>query len=140
MDFGRYRIEDGRLAHWNDGYFFGDDTSLSKLIHTGQFGDDDILKHLEMLEEYDITTGIKDHLAADNDDLWTVMETHPEEDPVTGSRALLLIDELIVLKVPELTHTSLPDLLRFPLHVLTHLIQRCRDAANKAKSLPLDLK
>lgn len=82
---------------------------------------DDISKELSLLEEYDKTFDLFDH--SQEDDLISIVYMHPDEDPLTGSKGIAMINEIIGLRVPELTGESLGDLMAYPRHVLEHLMK-----------------
>lgn len=100
---------------------YGEGSSVRELVLTKTIPDD-INKGLSLLEEYDKTFDLYDHSL--DDDLMSIIYMHPEEDPLTGSRSIALINEILGLRLPELTGESLNDLMSYPRHILDHLISK----------------
>ena len=84
------------------------------------------------MEEYDHTYKLYDHTK--ENDLMSVMYLHPEEDPVTGSSAMIKILEIISLRIPELTNESLSDLLTYPKWLLDKIIDSARKTRKSEQS------
>lgn len=109
------------LKSFGDGIdTYGEGSSVMDLVGTKTITDD-ISKQLSLMEEYDKTFKLFDHSM--EKDLISVMYMHPEEDPVSHSRSVVLINELMGLRIPELTGDPLSMLLTYPKWLLDHLIE-----------------
>lgn len=107
---------------------FSEESYIYKLIMKSTITDD-VTRQFELMEEYDRTFGIYDHLQSD--DLWSIMYQHPEENVVTGSRLEALVMELITLKVPEVTNEPLSNLLEYPRWILETIVAKVRNLRNR---------
>ena len=86
-------------------------------------GKDDWTAQLSMMETYDQYYGIFDHDTHMLDDPLSIIGMHPAENAITGSRLELMTLELVACRLPELTNTSLMDLLQFPRWFLDKLLE-----------------
>lgn len=89
---------------------------------------DDWTAQLSMMEEYDKYYDIFDHdLHADHDPL-SIIGMHPAENPITGSRLETLALEVVAYRIPELTNSSLLEVLNFPRWLLDRYVADGRKA------------
>ena len=131
-----YRRHVGMRDFGTDVSTYGEYSSIRELVLTRTIPDD-ISKSLSLLEEYDKTFDLYDH--SQDEDLLSIMYMHPEEDPITGSRSIALMNEILGLRLPELTGESLSDLMNYPRHILDHLISKAtkyREREAKAYTAP----
>lgn len=93
---------------------------------------DALSAQLVLNEAYDIDYGIFDH---DNpsaeDSVMAVIGMHGAETVWGDSKLYSLMDELVACRIPELTNTSLQDLLNWPRHHLDRMIKRYKPGAKK---------
>jgi len=87
---------------------------------------DDFSRQLAFLEAYDKTYGIFDHDLKGSSDPLAIIGHHPAEDVVTYSRTELLLTEILATRLPELTNTSLMELLELPRWFLDKLLEKGR--------------
>lgn len=86
-------------------------------------GKDDWTAQLSLMEQYDQYYGIFDHESHLLDDPLSVIGMHPAENAITGSRLELMTLELVACRLPELTNTSLLELLSYPRWFLDKLLE-----------------
>lgn len=86
-------------------------------------GKDDWTAQLSLMETYDQYYGIFDHEAHMLDDPLSIIGMHPAENAITGSRLELMTLELVACRLPELTNTSLMELLSYPRWFLDKLLE-----------------
>lgn len=105
-------------------------------------GIDDITAQLLLTETYDKVYGIFNHDAVNlpkddgtiyNPDPMAVQGMHPAEDPVSHSSAILLMRELMVSKLPEITQTPIMEMMNWPRYVLDSLLDEHRKAMKAAR-------
>lgn len=88
--------------------------------------EDDYVAQLALMEAYDQEYNIFDHESRGDSDPLAIIGMHPSEDPVTGSKLDLVLREMIGTRLPELTNTSLLDLLAMPRWFLDRLLKEAR--------------
>lgn len=93
---------------------------------------DALSAQLVLNEAYDIDFGIFDHGAAEGEDaVMSIIGAHGAEMLWGESKLYALMDELVACRIPELTNTSLQDLLHWPRHHLDRMIRRYKPGAKK---------
>jgi hypothetical protein len=97
----------------------------------GSIVKDDFTSQLMFLEAYDETYGIFDHELLDQTDPMSIIGMHPAEDIVTGSLLVSYSRELMACRIPELTNSSLAELMKFPKWFLDELVKDGRSARAK---------
>jgi len=92
--------------------------------------DDDRTKRLILLEAYDQTFGLFDHVneGFKPENQMAIMRMHPAEDMATGNRLRGLMRELVACRIPEMTNEPLSKLLEYPLDILEEYLVEGRKA------------
>ena len=99
---------------------YSSDTVLRTIYMTETIRDD-YTRQLALLEGYDMTYGIYDHENGNRP--MAVIGHHPAEDVVTHGRLVTKLRELVALRLPELTHTPVMELMNYPRWLLDKLIE-----------------
>lgn len=101
--------------------------------------DDGMTAQLLMTEAYDQGYGIFDHESFDATDPLSIIGMHPAEDIITGSKISVLEDELVAIRLPELTNTPLVELMNWPKYKLDRWINKLRPGVQKEQERTKEL-
>lgn len=81
---------------------------------------DNIAGQLALTEAYDLTYGI--YTQQEAHDPISIVSMHPHEDYVTDGAVVSLAKRVMASKLPSVTHTSLVELMEYPMAMLEELL------------------
>lgn len=93
---------------------------------------DPITAHVNLLEAYDTTYGIYDHMAESADPM-ALFTMHPHEDTVTNNHLVSLMFRVMASRLPEYSNCSISELLLYPRSILMQLIKKAEGETKKSK-------
>lgn len=97
---------------------------------------DNIAAQLALTEAYDITYGI--YTATEARDPINIVTMHPHEDYVTDGSVISLAKRIMASKLPTVTHTTLVELMEYPLVILEELLEQAERSVER-EAVAVDL-